>query len=202
MATSTSAASNHNSKARVFGILVMVAGVIMVVAGVVTWVVVRGQLVNENITVSDDADMFAGQQVDGPFTAYAQANIINEHALEATDGQTYAELPQDSELRQTAMTASFLRASLFTSVVAFGVAFMAAGLGVVLLLIGWALMSLAKGPVAVVQPVVAAERSRLDDGDGRDDGDPVITERTASTTTASDERPVSPEPAVAPENKD
>ena len=202
MATSTSAASNHNSKARVFGILVMVAGAIMVVAGVVTWVVVRGQLVNENITVSDDADMFAGQQVDGPFTAYAQANIINKHALEATDGQTYAELPQDSELRQTAMTASFLRASLFTSVVAFGVAFMAAGLGVVLLLIGWALMSLAKGPVAVVQPVVAAERSRLDDGDGRDDGDPVITERTASTTTASDERPVSPEPAVAPENKD
>ena len=38
------------------------------------------------------------------------------------------------------MTASFLRSSLFTSVVAFGVAFMAAGLGVVLIGIGVALL--------------------------------------------------------------
>jgi hypothetical protein len=42
------------------------------------------------------------------------------------------------------MSASFLRASLFTSVVAFGVAFMAAGIGVVFILIGLALMSVAK----------------------------------------------------------
>ena len=38
------------------------------------------------------------------------------------------------------MTASFLRASLFTSVVAFGVAFFAFGLGIVLILVGWALL--------------------------------------------------------------
>ena len=55
-------------------------------------------------------------------------------------------------MRQTAMTASFLRASLFTSVVAFGVAFMAFGLGLVLILIGWALTNLAKGPA--LQPAV------------------------------------------------
>ena len=41
------------------------------------------------------------------------------------------------------MTASFLRASLFTSVVSFGVSAMAGGLGIVMLLIGWALLSLA-----------------------------------------------------------
>ena len=41
------------------------------------------------------------------------------------------------------MTACFLRASLFTSVVAFGVALMAAGVGVVLFLLGSALLSLA-----------------------------------------------------------
>jgi hypothetical protein len=40
------------------------------------------------------------------------------------------------------MTASFLQASLFTSVVAFGVAVMAAVLGAVLLLIGFALRGL------------------------------------------------------------
>jgi hypothetical protein len=38
------------------------------------------------------------------------------------------------------MTASFLRASLFTSVVSFGVAAFAFGLGLLLILIGWALL--------------------------------------------------------------
>jgi hypothetical protein len=38
------------------------------------------------------------------------------------------------------MTASFLRASLFTSVVSFGVAAFAFGLGLLLLLTGWALL--------------------------------------------------------------
>ena len=42
------------------------------------------------------------------------------------------------------MTASFLRASLFTSVVSFGVAAMAAGLGLGFILIGWALLAIAR----------------------------------------------------------
>jgi len=42
------------------------------------------------------------------------------------------------------MTASFLRSSLFTSVVAFGVAVMAAGLGLVLVVIGVALLLAAR----------------------------------------------------------
>jgi hypothetical protein len=42
------------------------------------------------------------------------------------------------------MTGSFLRASLFTSVVAFGVAFMAFGIGIVLTLIGVALRKVAR----------------------------------------------------------
>ena len=75
--------------------------------------------------------------------------IIQEHALAATDGRTYAELGddvnaakeefgEDSEeaaaaqgLRNTAMTASFLRGSLFTSILSFGVAALAAGAGLV-----------------------------------------------------------------------
>jgi hypothetical protein len=73
-------------------------------------------------------------------TAYAEADVINEHALEATDGLTYAQLDQDDPRRETVMTASFLRASLFTSVVSFGVAAFASGLGLLLLLIGWALL--------------------------------------------------------------
>ena len=94
--------------------------------------------------MSDDADFLAGDEVDGPFSAYAQADIINTHALEATGGKTYAELDQDDPLRETAMSASFLRASLYTSVVAFGVAAMAMGLGVTLVLIAMALMSVGR----------------------------------------------------------
>jgi hypothetical protein len=45
-------------------------------------------------------------------------------------------LEQDDPKRQTAQTASFLQASLFTSVVAFGVAAMAIAVGVLFILIG------------------------------------------------------------------
>lgn len=125
---------------RTIALLVIAAGAIVAIAGVVTWFVVRDQLADENITVSDDAERFAGDPVDGPFTAYAEANTIERHGLEASDGLTYAELDQDDPRRETVMTASFLRASLFTSVVAFGVAFFAFGMGVVLILIGVALL--------------------------------------------------------------
>jgi hypothetical protein len=125
---------------RLLAFAVVLGGLILVVAGAFTWYVVRDQLSDEKITVSDDADHFGGDPVDGPLTAYAEADVINEHALEETDGLTYAQLDQDDPRRDTVMTASFLRASLFTSVVSFGVSAFAFGLGLLLLLVGWALL--------------------------------------------------------------
>jgi len=144
MATDTAVEKRSDGAVKVVGILVLIAGIVMIIGGGLTWATVSSQLRAENIVVSEDADMFAGQTVAGPFTAYSQAQIINKHALEATGGKTYAELDREDPLRQTAMTASFLRASLFTSVVAYGVAAMAIGLGVVNILLGWALSRLAK----------------------------------------------------------
>ena len=144
MATDTAVEKRSDGAVKVVGILVLIAGIVMIIGGGLTWATVSSQLRAENIVVSEDADMFAGQTVAGPFTAYSQAQIINRHALEATGGKTYAELDREDPLRQTAMTASFLRASLFTSVVAYGVAAMAIGLGVVNILLGWALSRLAK----------------------------------------------------------
>ena len=141
---------------RLLGIAVIVAGVIMAASGVVTWIVVQTQLSDEQITVSDDADRFAGDRVDGPLTAYAEADAIEGHALEASGGLTYAELPRDDPTRETVMTASFLRASLFTSVVSFGVAAMAMGLGVVLVLIGVALLMVASRLRATPAPPTTA----------------------------------------------
>ena len=137
------------------GILGIVGGALLIIVGVIAWIAVTNQLTAENITVPDDAAAFQGQQVTGPLTAYVQADIINHHALEATGGKTYAELPQDSEVRSTAMQASFLRASLFTSVVAYGVALFAAAIGVLSILFGWAFIRLANTPVVVKRSAVA-----------------------------------------------
>ena len=137
-------ATRGSSGVRVVGIIVIVLGALFVVAGLGTYAVVSKTLGDQKITVSDDAKHFAGRDVRGPFTAYAQANTINEHATEIGGGKTYAELPQDDPNRQTVMTASFLQACLFTSVVAFGVAAFVAVMGVVLVLLGWCLMRLGR----------------------------------------------------------
>ena len=144
--------ARQSRRARVYAIIVLIIGVVLIVAGGVTWYMVRDQLVAEKITVADDADFLAGDDVDGPFSAYAQADVINEHALEATNGKTYAELDREDPARQTAMSASFLRASLYTSVVAFGVAAMAVGLGIAMILVALALMSVAKASVHETAP--------------------------------------------------
>jgi hypothetical protein len=149
--------------AKTVGIVSIIAGIVMILAGAGTWAMVSSQLAAEQITVPGDAKAFGGSQVTGPLTAYYQADIINTHALAATEGMTYAELGAEvnkakeagdqaaadefQAKRNTVMNASFLRASLFTSVVSFGIAALVIGLGVMFGLIGWALMS--------IHPVVA-----------------------------------------------
>jgi hypothetical protein len=96
-------------------------------------------LSDQRITVSEDASCLAGDEVNGPFSAYCQASVIDKHTQAITGGKTYAELGQDDPLRATAMDSAFLQASLFTSVVAFGLAAMAFVLGIVMTLIGFAL---------------------------------------------------------------
>lgn len=129
--------------------IMVVVGALMLLGGVVAWFAVSANLRVENMTVPGDANSNAGKIVAGPMTAWSMQEIIQEHALAATDGRTYAELGddvnaakeefgEDSEeaaaaqgLRNTAMTASFLRGSLFTSILSFGVAALAAGAGLV-----------------------------------------------------------------------
>ena len=132
-------------------IAAIVVGIIMAIAGVVTWVVISNTLADQRITVADDAKCAAGDDVNGPISAYCQANIINHHTEAITGGKTYAELAQDDPKRATAMDSAFLQASLFTSVVAFGVAAMAFVLGIVLALIGFAL----RAPIPVPVPARA-----------------------------------------------
>ncbi|MGO1315993.1 MAG: aromatic ring-opening dioxygenase LigA [Cellulomonadaceae bacterium] len=156
-----SAVTKSTKPVAVIGLISIIAGFVLIIAGGVVWGVVTSQLKAEEITVSavteENPGSLAGKTVAGPFTAFAQANAINEHGLTASGGKTYAELgaeisalkangaaDDDEEVvalqaqRNTVMNGSFLRASLFTSVVSYGICALVIGLGVMFLLIGWA----------------------------------------------------------------
>jgi hypothetical protein len=167
----SSTTTSSNKPVKLIGLIMVVAGLIMVVAGGVTWGLVSSQLKAESIVVSavtdKDPGPLAGKPVAGPFTAYAQANAINHHALEGANNRTYAQLGADAKVlktklaaagatpadiakdkgvialadaRDNTMTGSFLRASLFTSVISFGVAALVIGLGFLFGLLGFALV--------------------------------------------------------------
>lgn len=138
------------------GIIGILGGIALIIVGIVVWVMVSSQLRAENITIPDDAMAFQGQTVAGPFTAFVQADIIQHHALAASDGQTYAQLDKEDPVRATMMNASFLRASLFTSVVSFGVAAFAMGVGILSIIFGWAIHRLASVPVVVKRSTISA----------------------------------------------
>lgn len=113
----------------------IVIGLLLVAGGVATWIMVSTTLADQRIVTPEDACL-PGRTVADPFTAYCQAQVIQEHTLEATEGLTYAELDREDPRRDLAMDASFLQASLFTSIVAFGAAAMAFAAGVLFVLIG------------------------------------------------------------------
>lgn len=145
---------------KIAGIVSLVIGILFIITGLTTWGMISSQLSAERITVPKDAAFMAGAPVQGPLSAYAQADIINKHALAGSKGKTYAELGAEAKKaeaagdtalaeeltkqRTTVMNGSFLRASLFTSVLAYGVSALALGLGLVLSLIGWAMMKQAQ----------------------------------------------------------
>lgn len=149
---SNAAAQSKPAHLKVLAIIVLAFGGLFAVSGTATWLLVAGNLRAEQVTVADDAAAFAGQLVDTPWEAWAQADIINHHALEGSGGKTYAQLDRDDPARATVMNGSFLRASLFTSVLAFGVSLLVFGLGVVLIVAGEALRRIA---VRVESPVAA-----------------------------------------------
>lgn len=129
---------------RFMGIASIVVGALAIVVGVVVFFVVRSELSSQKITVSSDAPFLSGHDVSGPFTAYAEALALSDHAEEAGGGKTYAELDKDDPTRTTVMTADFLQASLYTSVVAFGVSVLIATLGLMFIFIGFTVRELDK----------------------------------------------------------
>ncbi len=143
------------------GVFAIVVGIVLILAGGAAYGAVTLQLRDESITVSDGARFLAGARVQDPLTAYAQADAIDRDALRATGGKTYAQLGQDDPVRDTARTASFLRASLLTSVVAFGVSLLVAASGLLFLLLGVAVRRLGANDDALVEGLPAAVAEAL-----------------------------------------
>lgn len=122
--------------ARLASISAIVIGAIFVTAGAGTWFLVSDTLRSEGITVSDNAEFLAGAPVADPLTAYFQADVIKTDALEGSGGLSYAELDRDDPERESAMKAASLRTALYTSVISFGIALFAIGVGAVAILLG------------------------------------------------------------------
>ncbi|MFT4235659.1 MAG: aromatic ring-opening dioxygenase LigA [Microbacterium sp.] len=132
------------------GRLITVAGTVFVAVGAAAWSVITSQLKAEKITVPPNAPAFAGRQVQDPATAFVEAQVIKSNAEHGSDGRTFADISDalrtvekgsDEEKRlrgQSAAlsTAASLRTSLMTSVLAYGVSALVAGLGALFLLVG------------------------------------------------------------------
>jgi hypothetical protein len=174
-----------NRTVRSIGLIMLILGALALVAGASVYAMVRSEIKAQHITVSADTPFLpgltAGKVVDGPLDAMAEAAAIQLHSTRDDPSATYATVGEEineakaagdtilaEELtakRTTLMNASFLRASLFTSVLAFGVCLFIIGFGAVVMATGWCFMSLAKrsraaGPVRAAAPVTTMpERS-------------------------------------------
>jgi hypothetical protein len=151
----------------VLGVITIVAGIYAITQGFSAKDDVEGKLQDQNITLPDDAPEIvegaeAGAVVDTPDEAEQMAQVINAHALEASDGLTYAEMgryatedgdpagtndpeeaavgPNDQPLpnpsRNTAFQAAALQTSLYSSFMGFRVADFVIGFGLFAIAVG------------------------------------------------------------------
>jgi hypothetical protein len=122
--------------AKILAIILITFGGVFTLVGVSSYLTVGNVLTAQAITVADDASCLAGATVNNPLAAWCQQDIINDHALHATNGLSYAQMDREDPLREVAMNGSVLRASLFTSVIAFALSALVAVLGVLFALVG------------------------------------------------------------------
>ncbi len=171
------------------------ASLILVVFGLASIVIgyqgradVRQMLEDEQITVSADAENYAGEIVDNGAKAQAQADVIRMHQLEATGGLTYAQMgrfatedgnpagtnnadeaaknpdtgaPLPNTLRDRWITATALSTSLNTAYFAEQVGLFSMVMGFAMLLTGIGFAVLTVGALWVHREDTAAEKATV-----------------------------------------
>jgi len=166
----TGAATGSASGNRLFAVVALVAIVVglgSVLGGLGGMVYTWQNAAVENINTPADA-VIAETPVRGPFTMWAQADIITKHQLNRTDGLRYAEMPQrvpqlDADgqpvigedgqpvLVANAARASWINATALTTVLNMGImAYMlslfAIVMGATVAGLGWVVLRLSKSP--------------------------------------------------------
>lgn len=144
----TSSATRH--ALRRAGALTVAMGSTFVVAGTAAWITVTRQLRDEKITVPPNAPILAGARVQDPVTAFVESAVIKGNAERGAGGRTFSDISaalrtveagsdEARDLRSQSLslsTAASLRTSLMTSVLAFGVSALVAGLGGFFVVVG------------------------------------------------------------------
>ena len=141
-----------------FGIGLVGAGAFMVTEAFSAHDDVRDALAAERIITAEDAEIPLAK-VDTAAEAKAQADVIQHHALTITEGKTYAELDRADPRRATYLQAVTLRTALMESYLAFKVADLVAGVGVIVALLGASQVVLGLYLGLVTAP--ARERARV-----------------------------------------
>jgi heme A synthase len=123
----------------VLGRFVTAAGIVEVLVGAAAWAVVSRRLADEKIVVPGSARWFPNRTVRDPLSALEEAEVVRRITLKATGGRTYGEMAEDDPMARMALDASLIRSSLFTAILAFGIAATQVALGAVFVVLGRAL---------------------------------------------------------------
>jgi hypothetical protein len=119
----------------VFGLVLIGAGAFMVREGRLAYSDVRETLAGERIVSSEDAGIPLAP-VTGPDEAQAQADAIRTHMLTTTNGKTYAELDRNDPNRAQYLNSVTLRTALMESYMAFKIADLVSGVGLIVVALG------------------------------------------------------------------
>ncbi len=151
-------------------ILSLAVGFGSVAGGVFGWWYTWDQAVAQDIVTPDDAAI-AETPVRGPFTMWAQADIINEHQLDNTDGLYYAQMDRSvplfdengeavldengeqmmvpNEARASWFNATSLTTALSLGIVSYALSAFAIMVGLTLIMSGWVFLRIRKRAVLV-----------------------------------------------------
>jgi disulfide bond formation protein DsbB len=150
------------------GILALVVGFGSIAGGIFgawyTW----DQAVAQDVVTPDDA-VIAETPVRGPFTMWAQSDIIKTHQLDSTEGLYYAQMPRTipqvdesgeavldesgeqvmvpNEARASWMTATTLTTALGLGIVAYALSAFAIVIGLTLMMTGYVFLHIRKRAV-------------------------------------------------------
>src|SRR6187455_2116038 len=118
-----------------FGVVLIGAGLFMVREGRNAHDEVENTLSSERIVSAEDADIPL-TAVTGPDEAKAQAEAIRQHMLKITNGKTYAELDRTDPNRAQYLNSVTLRTALMESYMAFKIADLVSGVGLIVAALG------------------------------------------------------------------